>query len=325
LPDVIADFSNVQLTQIGSNRVLVTGARGRPPTEFYKVSATYQDGYRAVATVSIVGMDAARKARRTAEALLARARMTFDERGIADFTSTHIEELGADAAYGIDTGASTSREVLMRLVVLHQDRKAIDLFARELGSVGISFAPGTTGIYNGRPKAAPLIRLYTFFIEKTAIASPRVLLDHQTIVVDIPGDDAVTSLSAKPERPAAIEKPVGPTVKIPLMRLAIARSGDKGDSSNIAVIARDPAFIPILRRELTAKRMAKEFRLLAGGPVHRYEAPGLHAFNFVIENALGGGGMASSRIDPQGKAFGQMALEMMIRTPVAVLADHESA
>jgi hypothetical protein len=325
LPDVIADFSNVRLTQIGSNRVLVTGARGRPPTGVYKVSATYQDGYRAVATVSIVGMDAARKARRTAEALLARARMTFDERGIADFTATHIEELGADAAYGIDTGASTSREVLMRLVVLHQDRKAIDLFARELGSVGISFAPGTTGIYNGRPKAAPLIRLYTFFIEKTAIASPRVLLDHQTIVVDIPGDDAVTSLSAKPERPAAIEKPEGPTVKIPLMRLAIARSGDKGDSSNIAVIARDPAFVPILRRELTAKRMAKEFRLLAGGPVHRYEAPGLHAFNFVIENALGGGGMASSRIDPQGKAFGQMALEMMIRTPVAVLADHESA
>jgi len=71
--------------------------------------------------------------------------------------------------------------------------------------------------------------------------------------------------------------------------------------------------------------MARHFRLLAGGPVRRYEAPGLHAFNFVMENALGGGGMASSRIDPQGKAFGQMALEMMISAPVALLADIEWA
>jgi hypothetical protein len=325
LPDVVADFSNVQLTQIGSNRVLVSGARGRPPTRSYKVSATYQDGYRAVATVSIVGKDAARKARRTAEALLARARMTFDERGIADFTSTHIEELGADAAYGKDTSASPTREVLLRLVVLHQDRKAIDLFARELGSVGISFAPGTTGIYNGRPKAVPLIRLFTFFIEKTAIEPPRVILDDETIVVDVPAGAASNGTSTEQQGPAAIDIPEGPTVEVPLIRLALARSGDKGDSSNIAIIARDPAYIPILRREVTAQRMARHFRLLAGGPVHRYEAPGLHAFNFVIENALGGGGMASSRIDPQGKAFGQMALEMMISAPVALVAEIEWA
>jgi hypothetical protein len=274
-----------------------------------------------VATVSIVGKDAARKARRTAEALLARAHMTFNERGIADFTSTHIEELGADAAYGTDTATSATREVLLRLVVLHQDRQAIDLFARELGSVGISFAPGTTGIFNGRPKAVPLIRLFTFFIDKTAIDSPRVLLDHETIVVDVPAGAATNGALTEQQCPAAIDIPEGPMVEVPLIRLALARSGDKGDSSNIAIIARDPAYIPILRREVTAKRMARHFRLLAGGPVHRYEAPGLHAFNFVIENALGGGGMASSRIDPQGKAFGQMALEMMIRAPAALVAD----
>lgn len=325
LPDVVADFSNVQLTQIGSNRVLVSGARGRPPTTSYKVSATYQDGYRAVATVSIVGKDAARKARRTAEALLARARMTFKERGIADFTSAHIEEFGADAAYGGDTGASATREVLLRLVVLHQDRKAIDLFARELGSVGISFAPGTTGIFNGRPKAVPLIRLFTFFIEKAAIKPPRVLLDHQMILVDIPGGATLDNTSTQQQCPAAVDIDEGPTVEVPLIRLALARSGDKGDSSNIAIIARDPAYIPVLRREVTAQRMARHFHLLAGGPVHRYEVPGLHALNFVIENALGGGGMASSRIDPQGKAFGQMALEMMISAPAALVVDIEWA
>jgi hypothetical protein len=171
----------------------------------------------------------------------------------------------------------------------------------------------------------PLIRLYTFFIEKAAIPPPRVLLDHETIVVDVPAGDAVNSSSNERQCPAGVTIPEGPTIEVPLIRLALARSGDKGDSSNIAIIARDPAYLPILRREVTATRMARHFRFLAGGPVHRYEAPGLHAFNFVLENALGGGGMASSRIDPQGKAFGQMALEMMIRAPAALVTDVEWA
>ena len=318
LPDVIADFSQVHLTQEAPDRVLVTGARGRPPTDLYKVSATYQDGYRAVATVSIVGIDAARKARRTGEALLARARMTFKERGIEDFTSTHIEELGADAAYGRDTSLSPSREVLLRLVVVHRDRKAIELLAREVGSIGISFAPGTTGIYSGRPKATPLIRLCTFFVKKAELPRPTVMLDANTITVDIPAGHPLVSAV---ERPAAVAEEIaaGPSVEVPLIRLALARSGDKGNLSNIAIIARDPSFVPVLRREVTSERIAAHFRDLIGGPVHRYEAPGLGAFNFVLEDALGGGGMASSRIDPQGKAFGQMALEMKVQVPSALL------
>jgi hypothetical protein len=97
LPDVAADFSNVQLTQVAPNQVLVEGARGRPPTSTYKVSATYQDGYRAVATVSIVGPDAARKAERTGEALIKRAQMLFTQRGLPDFAAAGG---GASAARG---------------------------------------------------------------------------------------------------------------------------------------------------------------------------------------------------------------------------------
>jgi len=320
LPDVIADFSQVKLTQQAPDRVLVTGARGLPPTDLYKVSSTFQDGFRAIATVSIVGIDAARKARRTAEALLARARMSFAERGVADFTSTHIEELGADAAYGRDTSASPSREVLLRLVVVHRDRNAIELFAREVGSIGISFAPGTTGIYSGRPKATPLIRLCTFFVKKAAIAQPKVLLDGQTLTVAIPEGERRPATAGAAESAASDIVAAGPTVNVPLIKLALARSGDKGNLSNIAIIARDPAFLPVLRREVTSERIAAHFSDLVGGPVRRYEAPGLGAFNFVLEEALGGGGMASSRIDPQGKAFGQMALEMTVTVPASLLA-----
>jgi hypothetical protein len=327
LPDVVADFSQVQLTQAGPDRVRVSGARGRPPTTQYKVSATYQDGYRAVATVSIVGPQAAAKARRTAEALIARARLVFQERGLADFSATHIETLGAEASYGPLSRARASREVLLRLVVVHADPQCLELFARELGSVGISFAPGTTGIYGGRPKPTPQIRLFTFFIDKTLIPPPVVRLDADPISVPIPaGSNAVAQGGVAPAPSAAMQESAdlppcdcAARVEVPLIRLALARSGDKGDSANIAIIARDPAYVDVIRREVTVARMAEHFRHLVAGPIVRFEAPGLHAFNFLLHNALGGGSMASLRIDPQGKAYGQMALEMMVTVPGGLL------
>jgi hypothetical protein len=317
LPDLVADFSHVSLVQDGPDRVHVSGTRGRPPTTQYKVSATYQDGYRAVATVSIVGLDAAAKAERTGEALIARARLAFKERGLPDFTSTNIEALGAEASYGSKSKTRASREVLLRLVVTHVDAKALDLFARELGSVGISFAPGTTGIYNGRPKPAPQIRLFTLFVDKTLLGKPVISLGDQRIEVEIPAGVPLAPSPVVTVPYSAVED--GPTIEVPLIRLALARSGDKGDSANIAIIARDPAYVPVLRREVTPERLLGHFDHLVDGPVQRFEAPGLHAFNFLIQNALGGGGMASLRIDPQGKAYGQMALEMLVSVPTRLL------
>ena len=318
LPDLIADFSRLRLEQLGPDRVRVTGAKGRPPTNSYKVSATFQDGYRAVATASIVGPDAAAKAKRTGEALLARARLSFAERGLSDFSATHLEALGAEASYGPGSRTMASREVLMRLAVVHESAAGIDLFARELGSIGISFAPGTTGIYGGRPKAAPQIRLFTFFMDKGSMASPIVELDAIRRPVAIPlGGSAAAPRSAPVEFVAGdgAGQPgdPGPHVEVPLLRLAYARSGDKGNSANIAIIARHPDFVDVIRREVTPERMLRHFAHLVDGPIERFEAPGLQAFNFLLQNALGGGGMASLRIDPQGKAYAPMALEMIVR------------
>jgi hypothetical protein len=312
LPDVAADFSHVRLTQIGPDQVRVEGARGRPPTSTYKVSATYQDGYRAVATVSIVGPHAARKATKTGEAMIARARATFAKRGLPDFTATHIEALGAEASYG---APSVSREVLLRLVVQHPSRDALEIFAREIGSIGLSCAPGTTGIYNGRPKPTPVVRLFTFYLEKGVLGAPRLQIgDAEPVPVDVPFGGGY--VPAKPNSTGSTDViPAEPTVDLPLSRLAYARSGDKGNSSNVAIIARQPHYIPLLRREVTPERIVAQLGHLVAGPAERFEAPGLHALNFLIADALGGGGMASLRIDPQGKAYGQMALEMTIPVP----------
>jgi hypothetical protein len=101
-------------------------------------------------------------------------------------------------------------------------------------------------------------------------------------------------------------------MKTPLARLAHTRSGDKGDTCNIGVIARDPRHYPVLVRELTADRVKSFFGDLVGGSVERYELPNLGALNFLLHQALDGGGTVSLRLDAQGKTFGAALLRMEI-------------
>jgi hypothetical protein len=180
--------------------------------------------------------------------------------------------------------------------------------------IGLGFSPGTTGFPGGRPKPTPVVRLFTCFVPKAMLHPTAAVGDATPAVVAIPTDGRHDT---PPRYHGDATVPQGPTRDVPLLRLAYARSGDKGDSSNIAIIARDPKYLPLLRREVTSVRMAAHFAHQVTGPVERFEAPGLHALNFLLHGALGGGGMASLRIDPQGKAYGQMALEMTIPVPLA--------
>lgn len=319
LPDVAADFSNVTIEQTGPDEVHVSGARGRAPTPTYKVSATWLDGYRAVATISIVGPEAAKKAYRTGEALVARGRAILARNGFEDFSFTHAEALGAESAYPPGQRNEATREAVLRLVVAHKDRRALDLFSKEIGSIGISFAPGTTGIMGGRPRATPLIRLLTAFVDKAKLPAPVVTVDGRSFEVAVPEGQAPAPSSRADGEVA--QPDAGETVRVPLRMLAFARSGDKGNSSNIAIIARKPEYLPFIRREVTTDRMLAHFEGLVSGPGERFEAPGIHAINFLLQDALGGGGIASPRIDPQGKAFGQMALEMTVDVPRDLVKD----
>ncbi len=101
-------------------------------------------------------------------------------------------------------------------------------------------------------------------------------------------------------------------MKIALSRIAHARSGDKGDTSNIGVIAFDPRHYPLLVREVTAERVKHFFGELVRGKVERYELPNLSALNFLMYEALDGGGTLSLRIDAQGKTLGAALLRMEI-------------
>jgi hypothetical protein len=104
-------------------------------------------------------------------------------------------------------------------------------------------------------------------------------------------------------------------VRRKLVELAHARSGDKGDTATVGVIARKPEHYPLLVRELTAERVARHFAGMLTGGVERFELPNLRALNFLLHGALGGGGTISLKTDAQGKTLSTALLRMEIEVP----------
>jgi hypothetical protein len=103
--------------------------------------------------------------------------------------------------------------------------------------------------------------------------------------------------------------------RVRLLRLAHARSGDKGDTANVGLIALQPEYYPVLEREVTAKRVAEHFASMITGEVERFELPNLNALNFLLHGALGGGGTLSLKTDAQGKVYSTALLRMEIDVP----------
>ncbi len=106
---------------------------------------------------------------------------------------------------------------------------------------------------------------------------------------------------------------------VPLSRIACARSGDKGEGSNVGVIARSDAAFDFLRRELTTERVRRHMHAINPGGVVRYEAPNLRLLNFLLQDSLGGGGSASLKTDAQGKTHGLAVLRLELDVPAKVL------
>lgn len=319
LPDVVCDWSDVRLDQIDKDRVLVTGARGLPPTASYKVSATYADGYRVAITVMIAGRDAAEKAHAVGAAILRRSRRLMAEAGFGDFSEESIEVLGTESNYGVNSRAAAAREVALKIGVRHPSKEALQIFAREIYPAATAMAQGLTGFAGGRAEPQPVIRLFSFLADKADV-SVTVSLGESTFGVPTFMATEVPP-TEKGAQPAAKPMPTsGETVTVPLIALARGRSGDKGDIANIGVLARSPSFVPVLRRELTSGAVHDYFAHFVKGEVERFEWPGLNGFNFLLHQALGGGGVASLRHDPQGKALAQILMDFPVSVPATWVA-----
>ena len=104
-------------------------------------------------------------------------------------------------------------------------------------------------------------------------------------------------------------------MQVRLLDIAHARSGDKGDTANVGVIALKPEWYPVLNRYLTLERVRDHFRDVVTGPIERYELPNLRALNFLLHGALDGGGTLSLKTDAQGKVFSTAMLRLVIDVP----------
>jgi len=313
LPDVACDFRQVTMEQVGPNRVRVSGAKGSAPPAALKVSATTLVGWRVDGMTVIVGIDAVAKARRTGESLIERTREMILARGWGDFSATRVEVIGTETLYGPRATTAQLREVIVRVAVRHPKKEALELFTREKAAPGTSWSPGTTGPGGGRGSVSPHIVPCAFLIPRDAV-QPRVRLGDEVIAVPMAAVPSATPAAALPD-PAPWTMPAGPTKTVPLVKLAWGRSGDKGDLSNIGLIARRPEWLPLLWAQVTPEVVKAWFAHLVKGQVERFHLPGLHAMNLLMHEALEGGGPASLRLDPLGKGMAQMLLELPITVP----------
>jgi hypothetical protein len=315
MADVTCDWREVRLTQDGPDRVRVEGARGREATTTYKATATSVVGYRALTTAMFAGVGAAGKARRMADALISRVARLAAVQGSEPLTETSIEVVGTGDVRG-GTRDDMATEAVVKIGVAGPDKATLEVFSREFASYAL-VAQGMTGVFAGRPRVAPAIAVHHLKVDKASVPVHVLLDDEQLDVAIAPGSpDAVIST------PLLEESEPDPGVRVPLLRIATGRSGDKGDLANIGLLARTPALAAVLRRQVTAARVAEHFAHVSPSGVRRWALPGLDAINIILDDVLGGtGGTSTLRYDPQGKSYAAMLLAMPVDVPVELLDD----
>jgi hypothetical protein len=314
-PDVVARFDTIQLAAAGRNRVRVSGVCGYPPPESFKVSMAYEDGWKASGTVLVSGPEATAKARAAAA--------VFWKRLDRKFEATHTSVVGTGSIWPAPLGGPDANEVLLRLAVRDHDRAKVEAFGVAVPALILS-GPSGMAVTGGRPKPSRVVAYWPALIRRSSVSARVTVLppsggEHsRTIEFDDVAPPRLADCPPAPRRPR-VKSWKGRPRKVTLRTLAYARSGDKGDTCNIGVIARSPEIYDWLKATLTAGIVKSFFKGIALGKVKRYEADNLLALNFLLEKSLGGGGTVSLLLDPQGKTLSQALLEMVVEAPASII------
>ncbi|MEM7275271.1 MAG: acyclic terpene utilization AtuA family protein [Actinomycetota bacterium] len=316
-PDVVVDFGSIQLADDGPDRVRVSGIRGAAPTDLLKVSMSYQDGYKASGGVIVSGPDARAKAETFGDILWGR---------LPAFEATLNEYVGADSTWGPLSPSGESTEVMARFGVRDQDRAKIREFAKMVPALVLSGPPGV-GVIGGRPPVQDVMAYWPCLIPRSRCAGEVTVFgggERVEATVPFEGPTGPGRVDAAAAPATAVEVALsGETVTMKLRDLAHGRSGDKGDTCNIGIIARHTDLYPWLVQYLTAERVEKAFTGIAFGGVERFEVPNIDAVNFLLHQCLGGGGTLSLHIDAQGKTYSHalLNLDVEIDRNLAALVD----
>ncbi|MGH7731918.1 MAG: acyclic terpene utilization AtuA family protein [Candidatus Eiseniibacteriota bacterium] len=310
-PDVVADFATIRLEQAGRDRVRVWGIRGRPAPGSLKVSVSYFDGWKASGALIISAPEALAKARAFAS--------LFWERLGLEFAARHTELVGHSACWGPLAPESDPPEVLLRLSVRDPDREKIERFSKLVPAVILSGPPGVA-VTGGRPQAQEVVAYWPALVPRERVKPGLVTRDGERALEWPTPLEPVRRAPKLPAERFPRARGARGVVRVPLATVAHGRSGDKGDTCNIGVIARAPEIYPWLKRSLTAAVVKRRFRGICLGRVERHEVPNLGALNFLLHESLGGGGTVSLRLDAQGKTLSHALLAMEVAVPRALVA-----
>jgi hypothetical protein len=333
-PDCIARFDSIRLTQDGPDRVKVSGIVGEPPPEKLKVSVSFSHGYRAFGRLIVSGPDALAKAEKVTEVF-------WESAGGPELYEDAATQFVAWNGTHPPLTDSEPSEVVIQLAVRDSDEKKINtrfgvqVVPRVLGSV-----PGITYFSDqGRPRASDVVGYWPALIDRDQVPTRVVVGDDEVDVPPFtwrltpplsgghppsPGDltsAAPAGEAFTPDRPSPGPDVGGggATVKVSLGQLCLARSGDKGDTSNVGVIARSEAIYGWMLDTLTPEFVKARFAGICHGEVERHEVANLSACNFLLHESLGGGGTLSLLVDAQGKTYAQYLLATEVEVDAGLL------
>jgi Acyclic terpene utilisation family protein AtuA len=307
--DVRAHFDTTQLTQIGPDRVRMSGTRGSAPPDTLKVAVNYIGGYRNAMTIVVTGLDIEEKAR-WAEDLL------FDELGGRDqFDAVDVRLARLDRQ-----DAQTAELASAQLTVSVKDRDRTKVGRRFSEAATALFLGSFAGFHTTTPPSAEReFGVYWPTLVPSSLVEHRVVLpDGSTRVV------AGNTTTGESERPALLELalpevPGGEVRLEPLGRVCAARSGDKGGNANVGLWTRDAVAYSWLRETMSVDLFSALLPESQGLEVRRFELPNLWAVNFVIVGLLGEGVASSTRPDPQAKGLGEYLRSRFVEIPVSLL------
>jgi hypothetical protein len=312
-PDCIAHFDSIRLEQETLDRVRVSGIRGEAPPEKLKVSVSFSLGYRIFGRYVITGPNALAKARKSAE-------IFWEAAGGQDLYEDAITQfIGWDSTHPPLTDAEPS-EVLVQVAARDADQRKLEKrFAPFVVGKGLGSTPGwAVPADQGRPRSSDVVGYWPALISRDQL-SVRVVVGDQEEIVSSAGAAGASQPFAAPPLAGAVPS-TGRTVKVPLMQLCLARSGDKGDTANVGVCGRSPEIYHWMIENLTPAFLKDYFGEVCKGEIERFELPNLLSVNFLLHHSLGGGGTMSIQFDAQGKTYAQYLLAATVEVDEGLLA-----
>jgi hypothetical protein len=319
-PDVIADLTQLHVSQVGKDKVMVTGGKGKVPTPFFKLSMAYEHGFKAVGSIIISGPNALKKAQKFGEIFWQRLGLKYEKH--------KTEFVGYNACHLNLAKEIDPNEILLRFHAMDADKEKLEAFSQLLASLILTGPPGVA-VTGGRPEIQQVMAYWPALLHKSLVPLTVKLLnnkgevENEEIVESYVGNEVLPVLT-KPEKSTnallegmGLNERMAPAMwrQCRLNELCLARSGDKGNSVNIGVIVRDAQIYDFIKETLSSDLVKYWFRDLCKGEVFRYELHNLNAFNFVLTEALDGGGTLAMRIDAQGKTFASALLNQIIAVP----------